>query len=748
MRAEKSHRRGATWGAHRRAACIAGFAILLGGAGASAVVAPPDAAAVPATGGAGRFLEAIDWIVWGGDGQALPNSGFQGTTTRVVGGVTVTTTCTASDVSGTQADQTAPMLTAYRPGSWQGDGLDELYNIGGPNASNSLVNGLANAVSGSRVDVDVSCVAATASGGPVPLAGLVVADAEQSITEPNQMEYVQAAPSSSATWRVIDRHRSEGCTSSTSATRDTQNVLRLAGPPSLCAEGPTAVAFMEGATSARIELQGGGVSALALGVVLVTDFGDAPTGYGVAGHIGSPTYAGGTLPVGTPTDVNDETFLLGWAGGGAFGLGAEFDPETAGIPSVGADGDDLDGVTGVFGPADDEDALADTSITGQVGGAYRATVTCHTPGGVVAGWIDWNIDGDFVDDAERSSTAVCLPDRTAVVSWTIPSTVVGRTAGAATYLRLRAAATEEDVAAPSGLAFSGEVEDHRVTLDLTTTVEIVKEVESRASSADQFTVGLALDGLAVASVTTAGADAGATTGRMIVAPGTAYAVTDAVVGSAATQYLPGVISCTVDDRPIDASGAAPRWTIPPLLANQDARCVITNEAVAASVAFDKTSGGLVDADHSGGPSVGDVIDYAFEIVNTGNAEVSGIAVADPAIAVACPSTKLAAGAALTCGPVSYTLTSRDLAAGRVVNSATVSATGPDGDRVTASDTVTTVFGAVVPPTAAPPSARPAAEGLAESGGAAAVAVAALAALAAAVGVLLVVARRHHGAPWR
>ena len=59
--------------------------------------------------------------------------------------------------------------------------------------------------------------------------------------------------------------------------------------------GPAVSMFMEGATSATITMQGSGYSAVALGLVLVTDFGDAPVSYGSASALLQPRWDGGEV---------------------------------------------------------------------------------------------------------------------------------------------------------------------------------------------------------------------------------------------------------------------------------------------------------------------------------------------------------------------------------------------------------------------------------------------------------------------
>lgn len=111
---------------------------------------------------------------------------------------------------------------------------------------------------------------------------------------------------------------------------------------------------------------------------------------------------------------------------------------------------------------------------------------------------------------------------------------------------------------------------------------------------------------------------------------------------------------------------------------------------------------------------GGTIPYEFSVVNTGNVAVDNVKVSDPRTAgVACPATKLAAGARMTCH-ATYTVTPADLDAGQVVNRATVGGDVPSSGRKlepTSSNEVIIrtaaasdgpeVFGATQPGTAAP-----------------------------------------------
>jgi len=85
---------------------------------------------------------------------------------------------------------------------------------------------------------------------------------------------------------------------------------------------------------------------------------------------------------------------------------------------------------------------------------------------------------------------------------------------------------------------------------------------------------------------------------------------------------------------------------------------------------------------------GDNVSYSFLVTNGGNVTLTGVSVDDPKTGkVACPQTTLAPGKATTC-TASYEASAADAAAGKVVNTATATATAPDGAKVSAVDSVT------------------------------------------------------------
>ncbi|MCH1868009.1 hypothetical protein MJ876_15910, partial [Nocardioides sp. CFH 31398] len=114
----------------------------------------------------------------------------------------------------------------------------------------------------------------------------------------------------------------------------------------------------------------------------------------------------------------------------------------------------------------------------------------------------------------------------------------------------------------------------------------------------------------------------------------------------------------------------------------------------------KTAGDVVDVNGSGLPDEGDTIAYTFRVTNDGNVPVTGVTVADPLLGeVVCrPSARLAPGAVATCESAApYVVTAADERAGEVVNTATATATGPDGaDDVVTSPPASTTTRVVEP----------------------------------------------------
>lgn len=345
---------------------------------------------------------------------------------RVVGHHTLRTTCTIGNIVEAVPTPGAQPLSTYRSGWYQGDGLSQLYNIGGAGWSNQLVNGITNTTSGANVKFRILCGAEILDDGgarstPIELQGLVVADAESSNEASGEFIEVDpitntamagaAEPAMGATWRVIDRYRPAACATNIYAAVDAaQNGLRFQPSGNECiglpegdpgkGPGPMAMGFMEGATSADVTLNGGGSSAVAIGMVIDTDFGDAPESYGEAGALFSPTWSGGEIPLGSGSYVSGDDFVLSTPGEPAQKLGTRIDSEVEHVFSWDALLDD----ESPAGSESDEDALDvdnPPAVNYEAGETTDITLACTVaPGeqGFVAGWIDWARNGTFENE--------------------------------------------------------------------------------------------------------------------------------------------------------------------------------------------------------------------------------------------------------------------------------------------------------------------------------------------------------------
>lgn len=187
---------------------------------------------------------------------------------------------------------------------------------------------------------------------------------------------------------------------------------------------------------------------------------------------------------GAATDGEVEDYLLGIAGtdfgdapapfptlfasNGAFHsvnpgvpmfLGSCVDTEGEGVPSAGADGDDLANSAndvGVCTGNDDEDGIALPANLNACA-TQTATVTANIAG-VLDAWIDFNRDGDWSDTGERVANAQALAAGANNLSINTPCNAAPGT----TNVRLRFSST--GVADVTGAAIDGEIEDHQVAI--------------------------------------------------------------------------------------------------------------------------------------------------------------------------------------------------------------------------------------------------------------------------------------------
>ena len=624
---------------------VAGAAVLTCAAAALGGIERPSAVAAPgglpadalpavfAQGGTSRYRDTIQWLQWADydsnfAGQTKPNVpvldyGQRKTFTnyRDMGEAGyLVTTCNLSNLkhighkNGFPDDLARGPLVATIPGTWAGDILDNLYNIGGAGGwsdgssewhsglrypanyvnHNQMVIGLANgyAYNGdktwdgkdkndrgadrtptggySRISFDVSCSASLqtpdGSSTPVPLNGLVFADAEASnpgsTSDPFDGEWIQAqVPSNQrVTWRLLDGGRSTNCPNTRGGSQEPvttraslsngNRTLRLDNTAQECVYqngggyskpngigGPAVSMFMEGATSATITMQGSGYSAVALGLVLATDFGDAPVSYGSASALLQPRWDGGEVTSRNGYDLFGGRLIntTRMYASGPY-LGTAIDAESQQRFSDGADGDDNDGWYG-----DDEDGVSIPAAGIETAPGQEVTFNARCGGGgAVAGWIDWNHNGVF-DAAEKSDQATCDGRGNATLRWTVPEDVVRSIDGESgshphTYMRVRTANAGVNLK-PTGSTMGGEVEDYRIAVRVPT-IQLVKNVQApyagqvKALEADQWTLKAQKGNGGAASLQVTGT---VDTGIKVARPGQ-YALTESSTNPLAPGY--------------------------------------------------------------------------------------------------------------------------------------------------------------------------------------------------------------------
>ncbi|MDR0783311.1 MAG: DUF11 domain-containing protein, partial [Propionibacteriaceae bacterium] len=86
------------------------------------------------------------------------------------------------------------------------------------------------------------------------------------------------------------------------------------------------------------------------------------------------------------------------------------------------------------------------------------------------------------------------------------------------------------------------------------------------------------------------------------------------------------------------------------------------------------------------PVVGHLVNYSFQVENTGNLTLTNLVIADPKVSgVTCPTTTLEPGETTTCTGT-YAITQADLNAGQISNTATATARDPNNGPISDTDT--------------------------------------------------------------
>ncbi|MGO1072009.1 CshA/CshB family fibrillar adhesin-related protein [Lysobacter sp. CA199] len=448
-------------GAQNRSLFIPTIAAIIGMT--LSLLSPSAAEARVATGGTGIYRSRIFWLEW----PATIPSGTVATGDIIINGNVVRVTCTLTVNTGA--------VSGYEPGSFSGDGLDDLYNIDGTGTANSMRSGIATTAANATVTITCSALAnpGTAEQEVYPLPGIVVAEAE---TNGGAFEYLEAKITGNFTvterFRTCTARRTQAVVTAAGATE----TVRFSNPDNTCATqtagttGPMGISFGRFGSTAysgtnmqvAIDLTiatSTARSAVAVGIVLDADQKDAPASYGDVTHLEDVIFAPDNLATGTTNDI--------------FAIASLATPSLLPTPTLGSliDGDGLVGLAPSVGAStddttttDDEDAFGTIPAVNGAAATYALNVPYiqAVAGTRVCGWIDFNRDGLFTDNgAEESCVTVATGSGNAALSWTLPAGnayVAGNS-----YARFRIGANA--AGSPTGGTVTGEVEDHTVTLN-------------------------------------------------------------------------------------------------------------------------------------------------------------------------------------------------------------------------------------------------------------------------------------------
>ncbi|WP_309085020.1 CshA/CshB family fibrillar adhesin-related protein [Chelativorans sp.] len=412
-----------------------------------AFFAAPAPAAEYATGGSSPNRDDVLWLTWGAHGNVLTNGSESSATIPVAGGITLNVGCSLANINHvTNGGTGTPVLTAYRPGNFSGDSLDDLYNRGGTGTSNQLINGIMRG--NGQTTFTINC-SATLGGQPYALKGLVMADAESIDASGN--EHVQAT--ASGQWFAVEMVKNSAAGPYTALKSNGGQTIRF-GPGNN--QRTAAVTFLSFNTpsptvSMDFDIAGTGNTAIAIGLLApYADFSDAPGGYGDVMHlVNDLQFQPDNIPVGTQVNLNS----AGYQPGGLLPPRNDYlgtaGPDTEAEPPRNGD------ATG-DGPEEDAWPANYTISVLQAGETLTQAIPCSGTG-FVAGWIDFDRSGVF-DLDERAEGRCSGPNGSATLTWTISQDL---TPGDS-FVRLRYSNTQASIGSPTGTALDGEVEDHLV----------------------------------------------------------------------------------------------------------------------------------------------------------------------------------------------------------------------------------------------------------------------------------------------
>lgn len=432
-----------------------------------------------ATGGESPYIGDVLWLTWGTPIDSLEKYPYGKHNEPLENGASSYASiplgnnrhlCIEATISNLQGK-----ISSYRPGNYQYDYIDDLYNIDGTDHDNRLISGIKNQEDGGEPSFTISCKASL-DGRPVRLAGLVLGDAESLDKNGEYFEVI-----ADGKWTIVELRKNlneedpyEILKTDTNDNGVIKQKIRFnkgndrnTSAVSFLTFDQTAYSSYTGGyeVSFDVTLKGTGTTAIALGLLTINaDGGDAPESYGTPLHLfEAMTLTDDGIPVDGPVNLNVKDYKPGSLESipstylGTTGP----DHDAAPLYSKDARGDDDEPT-----PSDEEEAWPEEykrfsyKATYMPGDIIRAEIPYRgTTSGYIAGWIDFNLNGKFDEDELTIKSVPVRPSGgTVTLEWTVPLNRVPYS----TYVRLRYGPNEDEVSSPISVATGGEVEDHRI----------------------------------------------------------------------------------------------------------------------------------------------------------------------------------------------------------------------------------------------------------------------------------------------
>lgn len=448
-----------------------------------------------ATGGDGKYKDDIWWLDFSNVEIAAGANITQ--TYNIENKYTLVVMIDNVSFSGTLKDNvsiTTQRIVGYKSGSYGGDGLVKLYNIGvtnnGQNISDRARNTLYNAVSmkydGSysgypneaKANFRVTAYAYLNNIQSDPIdVGLVFADAEtdEPSTDPNwQYEEYSQGYTNGSPWQFLETGyydpdgqqkvviSNNGYIARTICGFNGYNwnignsILMYTRKRNTTSQAPLVV---------DMEFKGGGNSATAIGFMLAgVDLGDAPSSYGKPENLMPITVIGGV-------PATDGTYYI--SSQGTFGGSPQIIVGALGydnLPKLGttpADPDSYGSISNDLANKDNEDGINDedaittplnlTTRSSQFNISFNA-YTAANQNAYINGWFDMNQNGQF--DNNEFNTTTINNNATINFNWSNLALKTGTS-----YLRLRIQSNVAGLSNGSAdMKMGGETEDYKVNI--------------------------------------------------------------------------------------------------------------------------------------------------------------------------------------------------------------------------------------------------------------------------------------------